>query len=103
MTTDSKFDTKIDLQVYRPIAIKKAAYRVADRCTVILEKSDSKTQGLRFVFPSKASEAAAEEAVRLFYQELLDEELRADLHEETDALRALILAHAFSRTDLLQR
>ncbi|MDC0721507.1 His-Xaa-Ser system protein HxsD [Nannocystis bainbridge] len=103
MTADDRFDTRIDVQTYRPAAIKKAAYRVAERCTVRLEPSDSDEPILRFTFPPRTSDTAAAEAVRVFYQELLDEELRAQLHEETDALRSLILAHAFSRTDLLQR
>jgi hypothetical protein len=43
-----------------------------------------------------------EEAVRFFHQELLDEDLRVTIHEETDSIRALILAHTFSRTNLIE-
>lgn len=93
----------VDTRLYRVVAIKKAAYRVAEKCTVVLGSPEGDQLPLTFSFRPGASESAAEEAVRLFHQELLDEELRAVIHEETDALRSLILAHTFSRTDLIAR
>jgi His-Xaa-Ser system protein HxsD len=93
----------LDTRLYRIPAVKKAAYRVAERCTIILGSPEGDTLPITFSFLPNTSEHAAEEAVRLFHQELLDEELRAMIHEETDALRALILAHTFSRTDLVER
>lgn len=93
----------LDSRQYRTIAIQKAAYRLADRCTVALGSPEGELLPLTFTFRAGTGEAAAEEAVRLFHQELLDEGLRAVLHEETQALRALILAHTFSRVDLIDR
>jgi His-Xaa-Ser system protein HxsD len=95
-------ETSVDLRLYRVIAIKKAAYRVAGTCTVLLGSPEGDQLPLTFSFRRDTSDSAAEEAIRLFHQELLDEELRATIHEETDSLRALILAHTFSRTNLIE-
>jgi His-Xaa-Ser system protein HxsD len=95
--------THLDTRQYRTLAVQKAAYRLADRCTVVLGSMEDELLPLTFSFPAGTGEAAAQEAVRLFHQELLDEQLRAVIHEETQALRALILAHTFSRTDLIER
>lgn len=93
----------IDLRAYRLVAVQKAAYRLAHRCTVVLGAQAAHTLPISFRFPEETSEPAALEAVRLFFQELLDQELREQIGEETRAFRALILAQAFSRTDLLKR
>jgi His-Xaa-Ser system protein HxsD len=96
-------ETHVDTRQYRTLCVQKAAYRLAEKCTVVLGSSEGDLLPLAFWFRLGTSEDAAEEAVRLFHQELLDEELRAVIHEETNALRALILAHTFSRTDLIER
>ncbi len=101
--TARTLEATVDTRVYRVLAVKKAAYRMADRCTIVLGSPEGDLLPITFSFRPNTGEQAAEEAVRLFHQELLDEELRAVIHDETDALRALILAHTFSRTDLVER
>ena len=96
-------EVNVDTRLYRVLAVKKAAYRVAEKCTIVLGSPEGHLLPLTFSFRPNTGEQAAKEAFRLFHQELLDEELRAAIHEETDALRALILAHTFSRTDLVER
>jgi len=93
----------VDLRVYRLSAVQKVAYRLADRCTVKIGLLDIERLPLTFLFSPKIDEAAAREIVRLFFQELLDQELRERVREETAPLRALLLAQAFSKTDLIQR
>lgn len=93
----------IDLRCYRLTAIQKTAYRLADRCTVILGPVEEYALALRFDFPGGTTECRARDVLRLFFQELLDQELREKVGEETRPWRSLILAHAFSRTDLLRR
>jgi hypothetical protein len=41
--------------------------------------------------------------MRTFFQELLDQELREQIAEEINPVRTLILAHAFSKVDLIKR
>lgn len=100
----------VDLRCYRLAAVKKAAYRVARRCTVVLgadeERADAPDAALlplTFHFRAETSETVALAAARAFFDELNDQELREQVAEETAPLRALILASAFSRVELLQR
>jgi His-Xaa-Ser system protein HxsD len=94
---------RVDTRQYRTLSVQRAAYRVAEKCTVVLGSPEGELLPLTFAFRPGTGEDAAEETVRLFHQELLDAELRAVIHDETAPLRALILAHTFSRTDLLDR
>ena len=65
-------ETSLDTRLYRIVAVKKAAYRVAERCTITLGSPEGDLLPLTFSFPPSTSEQAVEEAVRLFHQELLD-------------------------------
>jgi His-Xaa-Ser system protein HxsD len=93
-------DEILDLRVYSLTAVKKAAYRGAARCTVVIGSPDGDRLPVRFAFRPGTSASAAQEAVRRFHEDLVDEDLRERLNAETAPLRGLILAHAFSRTDL---
>jgi His-Xaa-Ser system protein HxsD len=93
----------IDTRNYRALAVKKAAYRFASKCTIMLEPMQGDTLPLVFHFTAETSEGAALATVRLFFRELLDQELREHLAEEMGPLRTLILAQAFSKTDLIRR
>lgn len=100
---DGSARANLDLRVYRLAAIKKAAYRVASRCTVVLGVSEGDNLPVRVLFKPGTAEGAAREGVRAFFEELLDQELREHIAEETGPVRTLILAHAFSKTDLIRR
>lgn len=93
----------IDLRIYRLAAVKKAAYRLADRCTAVLGTMDEPFLSVSLRFKPATPESAARETARTFFQELLDQELREQIAEETGAVRTLILAHAFSKVDLIKR
>ena len=93
----------IDLRVYRLAAIKKAAYRFADRFTAVLGSPENDRLPLSLRFKATVAESMAQEIARQFFQELLDQELREQVAEETNAIRTLILAHAFSNVDLIKR
>jgi His-Xaa-Ser system protein HxsD len=106
---DGAIQVVLDLRVYRLIAIQKTAYRLADRVTVVLgviagELAPGGDQlPATLQFKPGTSEAAAREVARQFYQELLDQELREQIADQTNAVRTLILAHAFSNADLIKR
>jgi His-Xaa-Ser system protein HxsD len=93
----------LDIRAFRLIAVQKAAYRLADRCTVVLGALGDTNLRITLILPPATPESRAMEVARLFFQELLDQELREHLAEESQPIRALILAHAFSRTDLVRR
>lgn len=101
--SDGRIATTIDLQTYRLTAVKKAAYRLAERLTAVLGSTEDSMLGITFTFKASTDAKAATESVRLFFQELLDQELREQIAEETAPMRTLILAHAFSKTDLINR
>lgn len=100
---DGAIALDLDLRSYRLAAIKKAAYRFADRFTAVLGAADGDALRVTLQFRPAIAAAAANEAVRAFYQELLDQELREHIADETNAVRTLILAHAFSQVDLIRR
>lgn len=100
---DGSISVTLDLRVYRLTAVKKTAYKLADRCTAVLGSIEGERVPLALFFPPRTQESTAIDVTRLFFQELLDQELREQLSDETRAIRSLILAHAFSKTDLIRR
>jgi His-Xaa-Ser system protein HxsD len=100
---DCAVQVTIDLGVYRLVAVQKSAYRFAERFTAVLGTPDANHLPVTFIFRVGTAEQDALEAVRLFFQELLDQELREQIGDETRAIRALIIAQAFSRTDLIRQ
>ncbi|XXX81443.1 His-Xaa-Ser system protein HxsD [Sorangium sp. So ce134] len=93
----------VDLRAYRLAAVQKAGYRMAAKCTAMLGEIHDHSLDVTLVFPPATGERAALEVARLFFQELLDQELREKVGEETASLRTLILAHAFSRARIPPR
>ena len=99
---DGAIRAVIDLRVYRLTAVKKTAYRLADKVTAILGEPREHSLALELAFPPGTPEGDAQKVGRLFFQELLDQELREQIGAETSAIRSLIIAQAFSRTDLIK-
>lgn len=93
-------DCVLDATAYSLTSLKKAAYRVADRCTVIFGPSDSDTVALTVIANADVDVTMC---VRAFMDEALDQDLRERIGAQTAPLRDLILAHAFSRTSLVQK
>lgn len=93
----------LDARVYRLTAMKKAAYRFADRFTASFQPGASDEIRVELAFKSGTEERVARDALPTFMRELLDQDLREQISEETAPLRTLILAQAFSRTDLIRR
>lgn len=93
----------LDLRSYRLAAVKKAGYRLADRCTLVIGSPDGDRLDVSLRFKTGTTSDHADSVVRAFYQELLDQELREHVAEETNPVRTLILAHAFSHVDLIKR
>jgi His-Xaa-Ser system protein HxsD len=90
-----------ETSAYSLVALKKAAYRVADRCSVIFGAIDGSSIQLQFLCSDGTAEAEVRDCVRAFFDEALDQDLRERIAAETAPLRNLILAHAFSRTRLV--
>ncbi len=97
---DGRVELIVDLRAYRLAAVQKTAYRLAARCTAVLVDVGERSVTVHLTFSSPTSEPHALEVARVFFQELLDQELREQIAVETAPLRNLILAHAYSRTGL---
>src|ERR1017187_461393 len=95
---DGNFGVRFDRKVYRLSAVKKAAYKYGNIFHVMIEEADG------FILVSLRPTSAngdPEEAAGNFCNEVLDQELREEIAAETNGVRDLLLAHAFSKTSLI--
>ena len=95
---DGSFVARFDRNVYRLNAVKKAAYTYGNIFHVSIEEADGFV--VVSLWPS-SSNTDPEEAVGRFCNEVLDQELREEIAAETNGIRDLLLAHAFSKTSLI--
>lgn len=89
---------ELDPAIYRLEAVQKAAYRFIDRLTVLISQNDGKL--VCEIDPVKSMGTPLDDILGNFKRELLDQQLRLQIKEETEPARNLILAYAFSRTGL---
>jgi His-Xaa-Ser system protein HxsD len=90
-----------DTEIYGLEAIKKSAYKFADRASIILQSQDPKKITVVFNFVGHHSKSDPELVIADFCNEVLDQDLREIIKAETAPVRNLILAHAFSHTKLV--
>lgn len=95
-----RIDVTFDAAVFSLDTVKAACYVFLDRFTSDFELSGSRIV-CHLVFQDGVSQVAAEAHVDRFKKELLDQDLRRKLKSETEPIRNLILAHAFSKTGLI--
>ena len=89
-----------DSKVYSLIAVKKAAYKFLDRFSAQISIEDATINCLLTFSPSIDQDAGLR-LVEDFSKEILDQDLRETLKTETEAVRNLILAYAFSKTAMV--
>lgn len=92
----------LSLSTYSLNAVKKACYKFSSEFSVKLEKIDDEKIKVGFEFNPKADNEAPADLIRQFHNELLDQDLREIVFKETEGVRNLILAHAFSKTTLIE-
>jgi len=97
------YSLSINTSVYSIEAIKKAAYKFADRTSVVINPSYESTVTIVFNFVGRNAGGNSDQVVSDFCNELLDQDLRERIKRETEPLRNLLLAHAFSRTPLAEK
>lgn len=89
---------RFDPAAYALEAVQKAAYRFIDRLTIVIANQDSQLVCDIELVPGIAT--PIEHVVADFKRELLDQQLRLQIKNETTDVRNLILSFAFSRTGL---
>jgi len=88
----------IDPSVYRLSAVKKATYRLGDRCFTQIELLPD--SGIQVRLTAKSEKVLLESLEGDFRNELLDQDLRESIAEETERVRNLLLVQAFSGLSL---
>lgn len=90
---------RADPAVYGEQAILEAVHRFTRRCFVLIDREPTGVFVCR-VTPRVKGDVPRDLAGALA-NEILDQSLRQRLHAETEPIRRLLLAQAFSRTDIL--
>lgn len=92
----------LSLSIYSLNALKKACYKFSSEFSVKFEKIDDDKMKVNFNFIPSINREQKEEIIHQFHNELLDQDLREIVFKETETVRNLILAHAFSKTTLIE-
>ena len=99
---EDKFVLSIDTRLYSLEAVKKTAYKFAAVTSVILQPQKDQVVSVLFNFSGAHGQNDPERVISDFCTELLDQDLREIIKRETTPVRNLILAHAFSRSSLVE-
>ena len=97
------YSLSVNTSIYSLEAIKKAAYKFADRASVVINPLSESTVSIVFNFLGRNAEGNPDQVVSDFCNELLDQDLRERIKRETEPLRNLLIAQAFSRTSLADK
>jgi His-Xaa-Ser system protein HxsD len=95
---DGDFVITLGSGVYRCSAVKKAAYKFTHIFHIVINHPDPSATVV--TLRPKSASADAEAAVGDFLNEVLDQDLRECIAEETNSIRDLILAQAFSQVSV---
>lgn len=90
---------RISSEAFSWISIKKTAYCFSGRCSFDFH-SEGKEIICKLLFPRPQSPQIVAAIELAFRNELLDQDLRARIAEETTPLRNAVLAFAFSKTGI---
>jgi His-Xaa-Ser system protein HxsD len=91
----------INLDLYSLSAIKKTAYKFASQCSVFLQDKQEQELCVLFTFTEPTVSEKIQQVIADFSDELMDQDLREIIAKESEAVRNLILAQAFSKTSLI--
>ena len=95
----SSVETEFSAEAFSLETVKKSAYRMLDRFSADI-RAEGTVISCRLDFRIPVSQEHARKAVMDFRDEVLDQDLRHIVAEETAPMRNAILAYAFSRTGL---
>lgn len=91
---------QFDSRVFHLATIKKAAYRFIDKFSTDFCYEGHEIRCL-LRFKSSLDQALHALLVEDFRKEVLDQDLREQIRAETEPIRNLIFAHAFSKTGVV--
>lgn len=85
-----------DLTCHSYDDVQRAAYKFIDRCSVVVSLTDAQIHC--DIELDESCTQTAKFVCQQIRKEVLDQTLRSRIKRETEDIRNLILAHAFSRT-----
>jgi His-Xaa-Ser system protein HxsD len=91
---------RVDTALYSREAVFRACYQFTDRCFLFLEPADA---AIVVEFRKRSPSAHLADIVGSFANELINQKVRADIARETQGIRELIVAQAFSGADFRDR
>lgn len=97
---------EFDPKAFSILAVQKACHRFSNVASfeVRLQSSNEKESILVEAIPFNGkSEPGMDHLAKLVRNEALDQQLREKIRAETEGVRNLILAHAFSNTGLIRQ
>ncbi len=92
---------KVDSTVYSKPCLFRTCYKFTDRCYIFLSRDEDNQKTIITVLSPKAESVDLNQLSGEFFNELLDQQVRNSLSEETGELRNLIVAQAFAEGNLL--
>jgi His-Xaa-Ser system protein HxsD len=100
-TTAAGVSMTIELHIYPLDIVLRACHAFTDRCYVFPRDCDG--DRVTIDFAPRDPQTSLRELAGEFSNELLEQQLRAAIGEETRAIRELLVAQAFCEADLLDR
>ena len=95
---DGTVAVSVDNRAYSLKAVLAAAYKLSDRCAVLVD-TEGETRWVLFLIGSQVENR--QPLIAALLNELADHALREQLEREFGAVRTLIVAQAFSEGNLL--
>ncbi|HXJ93204.1 MAG TPA: His-Xaa-Ser system protein HxsD [Terriglobia bacterium] len=101
-SNDRALKLSVNLDVYPLSVLFRACYLFTDKCYVFLEREKGSHEVIVH-FAAKASYDGLAALAGDFCNELVNQKVRSDISAETNPLRELIVAQAFTEAGLLDR
>src|ERR1700723_3115331 len=95
------YRVSFDAQLYSQMAVKKAVYKFAANFAAVLRLAKKSDIHVYVDFPAATPESEQSAMLGAFLNEVIDQDLRERIAKDTESIRNLILAEAFSKTSLL--
>jgi His-Xaa-Ser system protein HxsD len=98
---DGQLVLRVDTRLYSKTSLFKSCYKFTDKCYIFLSLDEGDQTIIITVLSPKSDSVDLSQLGGEFFNELLDQQVRKTLSQETDELRNLIVAQAFSEGNLL--
>jgi len=92
---DNKMTITVAKEIYSPEAIVAACYKFTDEHYVFIQSTASDPNSIEIIAECKSGDAIDEVVVKLFCNELIDQQVRYNTNQQFGHIRDLIVDEAF--------